>query len=119
MVDKNYSDEDVDELIERYVIAQNHYKENKLEKLLTYYRKLVLRERELNAYFFDKTVVEYVEAKKVARRKHFKSKYGLACVDIETCNDLTMQHSRYVMRPFMVSIYGRLQKIMSKQNTQG
>ena len=52
----------------------------------------------------DPRVVDKV----LAREKQFDT-VGLIGVDIETCDDESLDESIYTMRPYIVSIYGRLQ----------
>jgi hypothetical protein len=49
-----------------------------------------------------------VLAKIEARKRQF-DRVGLIGIDIETCTDNSIEESIYTMRPYIVSIYGRLQ----------
>ena len=62
------------------------------------------------APFFTDPESEMVRDKVSQRTKQF-DKIGLVGVDIETCDDTSLEESIYSMRPYMVSIFGRLQQV--------
>jgi hypothetical protein len=48
--------------------------------------------------------------KKYLHRDSKFDQVGLACIDIETCMDYSNEESLFNMRPFLLHLYGRLQK---------
>lgn len=57
----------------------------------------------------------WVAEKIVARKRQF-DEIGLAGFDIEACQDTSLEESSFVFRPYMASIYGKLQQIYTNSN---